>query len=243
MSDPQSRLLSGFIHNFKQIVDRVDPHDLVHEFVQRRILPLNQLEQRSCEIREQRMMRLLCRVYRQSLVDQDTMKDFVRVLHGINGADAGHRYEDIIESLTEETSGDYSFCDFLPFNEIEQCVFNCTRRVAEKSLEPDSILPELVSGGVISVETLEEVLDQSDRVNQIHCLMEAIRKNGSRALHKLVSTLLESEDRSAHGVGKIINECLEAQEESPHTPPEWLGKEFTFVDLAAVCGVHLQIAE
>ena len=218
--------MSGFIRSFKNIVDRVDPQDLVAELVQRRILPLSHAEQRSCERREERMMRLLGRVYRLSLVDPSTNEDFVSALERINTDDPGHRYGDIIESLTEET--EYSdrdlICDYLPFNEVEKCVFNCTRRVAEKSLEPDSVVPAMVSGGVISMESFEEISSQRDRLEKVHCLMEVIRKNGSRAFRTLVRVLLESEDRSANGVGFMMKDCLEAQECSPHTPPEWLSK-------------------
>ena len=153
-------------------------------------------------------------------------EDFVSALQCINTNDPGHRYGDIIESLTEETEycdGDH-FCDYLPFNRVERCVFNCTRRVAEKSLEPESIVPVMVSSRVISMETFEEISNQKDCVEKVHCLMEAIYKNGSRAFGKLVLALQESDDRTANGVGSIMKECLEAQAESPHTPPEWLGK-------------------
>ena len=223
MSDPQDHLLSGFIHSFKDIVDRVDPHDLVLDLVQRRILPLSHMDRSPCERREERMMRLLGRVYRQSMVDTSTMPDFVSALKNINTTDPGHRYEDVIESfdVNFEVRGD-GVKDYLPFNEIERRVFDCTRRVAEKSLELD-ILPALVSARVVGVEALEDILSQRDRLDQIHCLMEHIQSAGSLAFNKLVDTLLESEDRSALSVGTIMQECLQAQKESPHTPPEWLG--------------------
>lgn len=223
MSEPQGILLSGFIHNFKLIVDRVDPHDLVLEFIQRRILPANELERRCCEKREEKMMRLLARVYRSSAVDRSLMNTFVNALEQINTRDTGHKYEDIIESLKEERRG--CKCEFLPFNEVEKCVFNCTRRVVEKCLEPDSILPALVSREVIPMEIFEEVLEQKSRVDKVHCLMEAIQEKGSWALDRFVHTLVESEDHSAKEVGNLIQQCLEAQKESPHTPPEWLSKE------------------
>ena len=47
-------------------------------------------------------MRLLGKVYRQSYVDRNTLSDFVSVLREKNAADSGHRYEEVIESLTKE---------------------------------------------------------------------------------------------------------------------------------------------
>lgn len=222
MSEPQGNLLSGFIHSFKLIVDRVDPHDLVLEFIQRRILPTNDLERRCCERREEKMMRLLAKIYRLSTIDQSMMNNFVNTLEQINTRDPGCRYEDVIESIREERRD--CKCEFLPFNEVEKCVFDCTRRVVEKCLEPESILPTLVSRNVIPMELIEEVLQQNSRLDKVYCLMDAIQGEGSWALSEFVHTLLESEDHSAKSVGNLIQRCLEAQRESPHTPPEWLGK-------------------
>ena len=175
------------------------------------------------------MMRLLGRVYRQSMVDYSTYADFVNALESINTSDPGHRYEDIIQELRIDASRADSretyLCDYLPFSGVERRVFDCTRRVAERSLEPDSLLPDLVSAGAITVEDCVELADQrKDRREQAYCLMDVIQKRGSHALSRLVHTLLESEDRSANGVGRVMQDCLEAQQESPHTPQQWLGK-------------------
>lgn len=225
MSDPQKYVMAGFIRSFKEIVDRVDPHDLVCELIQRRILPPSYIEQRLCEKREERMMRLLARVYRQSLVDQHTEKEFLCVLTQINAKDPGYRYGDIIEILSRTENDHYSY-SYMPFSKIEKRVFDCTRTVAEKSLEPDSILPDLVSGGAISIDNCAEILGQNDRLEQVHCLMDTIQKRGSWALDAFVRILLESDDRSAIGVGNTIQTCLQTQRDSPYTPAEWLGRIF-----------------
>ena len=231
MSEPRDYLRSGFIRSFKDIVERVDPHELVLELIQRRILPISELDQRCNDKREERMMRLLGRVHRQSLVDRSTLVEFVDALDQINTKDTGHKYEDIIDSFRaiERTGVPDDFrCEYLPFSEIERLVFDCTRRVAEKSLELDSLLPALVSRHVISMEAFDEVLDQKERLNQVHLLLETIERNGSRAFDAFVQILLDSDDRSAIGVGNMMQECLEAQKESPYTPSEWLGRRFAY---------------
>ena len=228
MSDSPSSLVDGFIRSFRGIVDRVDPHDLVRELVQRRILPLSHLEQQTCERRSEAMMKLLGKVYRQSLVDHSTFADFVSALESINTSDPGHKYEDIIQELrldgTHVHPPETYLCDYLPFSEVERRVFDCTRRVAERSLEPDSLLPDLVSSRVISIEDCAELTERKDRLEQVHLLMDIILSRGSHALNRFMRTLLESEDRSANGVGQVIQRCLEAHQESPYTPREWLGK-------------------
>ena len=104
MSDSPNRVVEGLIRSFRKLVDRVDPHDLVRELVQRRILPLSHLEQQICERRDRAMMRLLGRVYRPSMVDYSTYADFVNALESINTSDPGHRYEDIIQELRIDAS-------------------------------------------------------------------------------------------------------------------------------------------
>ena len=168
-------------------------------------------------------MRLLGKVYRQSYIDRNTLSDFVSVLREKNAADSGHRYEEVIESLTKEQL-DCIQCDRRPFSEIDKLVFNCTRPVVEKNLEPRSVLPALVSEGVITPDTCDNVLDNTTRIAQVHCLMQAIQERGSRAFEKFVHTLLQSDDRSASGVGNMIQECLVAHEESPYTCQEWWGE-------------------
>lgn len=236
MSELPSRVANGFVRSFREIVDRVDPHDLVSELVQRRILPLSHLEQQSCEKRSQAMMKLLGKVHRQSLVDPSTYADFVGALDNVNTRDSGHKYEDIVEELRFAGS-DLDSSDaypYLPFNEVERRVFDCTRRVAERSLESDSVLPDLVSAGAISIDECAELIERKDRLEQVHRLMDIIASRGSHALRLFVRTLLESEDRSARGVGQVIQSCLEAQQESPYTPREWLGKSFYLVIVRSV---------
>ena len=231
MSERSSRVADGFVRSFRDIVDRVDPQDLVLELVQRRILPPSYLERQPGERRREVMMKLLGRVYRQSLVDNSTYADFVSALDGVNTRDPGHRYEDIIQELGHANSeieplDEVCPCHHLPFSEVERRVFDCTRRVAERCLEPDSVLPDLVSAGTISFEACMEVAEREDRLERVHHLMETILSGGSQALGAFVRTLLDSDDRSASGVGHVMHECLEAHRESPYTLPEWLGKSF-----------------
>ena len=205
----------------------MEPQDLVPELVQRHLLPAESLlEPQLSQTRRERVMKLLGRLYRQSLVDPSTWADFVAALQVTNERDHGHKYGDLLRELAgpETQSNVPCPCDYLPLSEAEKRVFDLTRRVAESSLEPDFVLPALVTAAVLSADTCVEIVEAGERRDKVHCLMNSIESGGSQLLKLFVETLLESEDRSARGVGFIMNQCLQAMEESPYTPSEWLGK-------------------
>lgn len=242
MAELPDQVAKAYIRGFKSIVDYVDPHDLVHELVERRILPLSYVEQHRCERRRVAMMKLLGKIHRQSLVDRITYGEFVDALEHVNTRDPGHKYEEIIKEIRPTimagngiVSADTSSCEYVPFCEVERRVFECTRKVAERSLEPESILPDLVNSGAISIENCLESLEMKSRVEQVHHLMDTIIKRGSRALDSFVQILIGSEDRGVNGVGQIIKECLEAHRESPYTHSEWLGEPVHLQLLFLVC--------
>ena len=205
----------------------MEPRDLLPQLVQRRVLLAADLEGVPCETRRERMIKMLGRVYRQSLVDSSTWTDFVYALQAANSED--NQYEDLVQDLLgsledpDIPSRVPCPCDYLPFSEAERRVFNLTRRVAERSLEPGSVLPALVSSGAIPPETCMDLIDLGDRQEQIYCLMNSVENGGSHALEAFVRTLVQSEDRSANGVGFVMQQCLDAQNESPYTPSDWLG--------------------
>ena len=211
MSEPQNRLRAGLIRSFKLLVDRLDPADILPGCVQRRILPLSEMERLRCETRAEGMMRLLGKLYRQSFVDPSTLEEFVDVLAEQDSRDSGYRYSDVIETIAQ-TQPDGPSYRCIPFSETDIAVFDCTRRVAENCLEPHPILPELVSKGVITPETCDEVLRQSSRSAQMHHLMHVIRERGILAFKLFAKVLLSCEDRLAKGVGDIIHKCLLAHQ-------------------------------
>ena len=217
MSEPQTSLQAGFIRGFKLLVDRIDPGDVVPGCIQHRILPLSEMEARLHGARTEQMMRLLGTIHRQSFVDRSTLSDFVSVLREKQAADSGHAgYGEIIDVITQ-SAPQASSCAVVPFDETDGLVFNFTRPVVEKYLEPRPILPALVSEGVITPEECENILEQNTRLAQVHYLMQVVQDGGSLAFERFVSTLSNAEDRSTIGVSNIVRECLLAHRESPYT--------------------------
>ena len=206
----EGRLKYGFLANHKELIERLEPVELLPFLIPQSVISFEEKELVQHESTTTlKTDRLLTIVHRRAASDPDVYGRLLGVLKDAE-ASSGQELGDIVKKIEEDSKREDVRRRFQYTIGVLEEAHNAALRMHEQTivqgLSVDEIMPELISAGVLSLEEKDRIHGGATENEKARRLVNLLYKRGSYVFELFVGVLLKSD--SHRRLGELLRKEL-----------------------------------
>lgn len=188
-----------FTINYKTLVDDLNTDDVITECLSKRLLSMEEKGEVDCQgTSHQKNDKLLTILYKKFCCNPSLFPSFTEVLSNCQSS------EHLVQNLSKVNVDDCDTVHTLAMNKMKN-IYRKTFHYAERKvnhLNIDSLIPALVSAGVLDMDTKESIRNECD--HKARMLVTCIYEKGFEGYSNFIAILLEFGNKAEIFLGQAL---------------------------------------